>query len=275
MLCAGEKEWGKLIEQPVAWRPDGSTEVALSPSKLIAQQVDAFIESDQWIGLVVPDALGVGGQQALLSAIRTSNLVLVPRSIAAVMGYCRAHDETLPKGHITVIDTSFGAWSVAKVPVDSREGPEEESWNVPVSDSRLRRNKLAPTGWGILRKGLSATTPQTLAADWANEALSGKNRLSVALTDRPPRLPATPYAWEAPLIGETSLSRSLQEMVIATELIQCESPYKRSLGLIVIGPLAKVRFDGLVMADLLAARLGETGVQRQGCGALAGQKGTG
>jgi hypothetical protein len=46
-------------------------------------------------------------------------------------------------------------------------------------------------------------------------------------------------------------------MVIATELIQCESPYKRSLGLIVIGPLAKVRFDGLVMADLLAARLGE------------------
>jgi hypothetical protein len=257
MLCAGEKQWGKLIEQPVAWRPDGSTEVALSPSKLIAQQVDAFIESDQWIGLVVPDALGVGGQQALLSAIRTSNLVLVPRSIAAVIGYCRAHAETLAKGHIIVIDTSFGAWSVAKVPVDSRPGPDGESWNVPVSDSRLRRNKLAPTGWGILRKGLSATTAQTLGAGWANEALTGKARLSVALTDRPPKLPATPYAWEAPLMGETSLSRSLQGIVIATKSIQCESRYKGSLGLMVTGPLAKVRFDGRDLADLLATLLDE------------------
>lgn len=257
MLCAGEKEWGKLIEQPVAWRPDGSTEVALSPSKLIAQQVDAFIESDQWIGLVVPDALGVGGQQALLSAIRTSNLVLVPRSIAAVMGYCRAHAETLAKGHLIVIDTSFGAWSVAKVPVDSRPGPDGESWNVPVSDSRLRRNKLAPTGWSMLRKGLSATTAQTLAAGWANEALAGKAKLSVASTDRPPRLPASPYPWEEPLLGEASLSRSLQEIVVATEAIQCDSPYKRCLGLMVIGPLASARFDGIALANLLEARLGE------------------
>lgn len=258
MLCAGEKEWGKLNEPSVAWRPDGVTEVSLSPSKLIAQQVDAFIASEQWIGLVVPDALGVGGQQALLSTIRSSNLVLVPRSIAAVMGYCRAHDEMLPKGHITVIDTSFGAWSVAKVPVDSREGPEEESWNVPVSDNRLRRNKLAPTSWSILRKGLSATTAQTLATGWANEALAGKAKISVASTDRPHRLPASPYAWEEPLLGEASLSRSLQEMVIAAESIQCESPHKRSLGLMVIGPLAATRFDGIVLADLIAMRLDES-----------------
>ena len=256
MLCQGEKEWGKLNEAHVSWRPDGLTEVSLTPSKLIAQQLDGLIATEQWIGLVVPDALGVGGQQALLSAIRTSNIVLVPRSIAAVIGYCRAHDETLPKGHIIVLDTSFGAWSVAKIPVDSREGPDGENWNVPVSDNRLRRNKLAPTGWSMLRKGLSATTDQTLAAGWANEVLDGKAKLSVASTDRQPSLPASPYSWEAPLLGEGSLSRSLQEIVTATELIQCESPYKRCLGLMVIGPLAPARFDGIALANLLEARLG-------------------
>jgi len=257
MLCAGEKEWGKLTELAVVWNPDGANEVSLTPSKLIAQQVEGLIDNAQWMGLVVPDALGIGGQQALLSAIRTSNLVLVPRSIAAVMGYCRGHDETLAKGHLIVIDTSFGAWSVAKVPVDSRPGPDSENWNVPVSDNRLRRNKLAPTGWSILRKGLSATTAQTLAAGWANEALAGKAKLSVASTDRPPRLPASPYAWEEPLLGEASLSRSLQEIVVATEAIQCDSPYKRCLGLMVIGPLASARFDGIALANLLEARLGE------------------
>lgn len=257
LLCAGEKEWGKLTELPVAWIPDGANEVSLTPSKLIAQQVEGLIDNAQWTGLVVPDALGIGGQQALLSAIRTSNLVLVPRSIAAVMGYCRGHDETLAKGHLIVIDTSFGAWSVAKVPVDSRPGPDGENWNVPVSDNRLRRNKLAPTGWSILRKGLSASTAQALATGWANEALAGKAKLSAASTDRPPRLPASPYDWEEPLLGEASLSRSLQEIVVATEAIQCESPYKRCLGLMVIGPLASARFDGIALANLLEARLGE------------------
>jgi hypothetical protein len=256
MLCDGEKEWGKLIEHPVAWRPDGSTEVSLSPSKLIALQVDAFIKAEQWIGLVVPDALGIGGQQALLSAVRSSNIVLVPRSIAAVMGFCRAHDETLNKGHIIVIDTSFGAWSVAKVPVDSRAGPDGESWNVPVSAGRLRRNKLSPTGWSMLRKGLSTTTPQTMAAGWAIETMAGKVKLSAASTDRPPRLPASPYAWEAPLLGEASLTKSLQEIDIATGVIQCDAPYERCLGLMVIGPLASARFDGIALAKLLEARLG-------------------
>jgi len=257
MLCAGEKEWGKLVELPVSWRPDGATVVSLSPSKLIAQQVEDFVEPDQWIGLSVPDALGVGGQQALLSAVRNSNFILVPRSIAAVMGYCRATVETLPRGHITVIDTSFGAWSVAKVPIESREGPKGENWNVPVSDSRLRRNKLAPTGWSILRKALSASTAQTLSHDWGTEVLAGKANLSVASTDRPPRLPASPYAWETPMLGEASLSRSLQEMAIATGCIPCDSPYKRGLGLMVIGPLASTRFGGSTLAQLLAAQLGE------------------
>lgn len=257
MLCAGEKEWGKLVEPPISWRPDGGTEISISPSKLIAQQVDEFIAADQWIGLVVPDALGVGGQQALLSAVRTNNIVLVPRSIAAVLGHCRTSKKNLDEGHITVVDTSFGAWSVAKIPVDLREGPRGKEWNVPVSDGRLRRNKLTPTGWSILRKGLSATTAETLAAGWAKEVLAGGN-LSVACTDRPPRLPSSSYSWEASLLGTASISRCLQEICIEHALIQCAKPYEESFGVIVVGPLAFARFDGKTLAQLVAAELGET-----------------
>jgi hypothetical protein len=257
MLCAGEKEWGKLIELPVAWRPDGSTEVSLSPSKLIAQQVDAFITPDQWIGLVVPDALGVGGQQALLTAIRSSNLVLVPRSIAAVIGHCRCNSETLPRGHITVVDTSFGAWAVAKIPVDSRVGPDDESWNVPVSDSRLRRNKLSPTGWGMLRKALRTPLAQTLTAGWASDALAGKAKLSSSSTEVFLRLEEASYSWQSSLVGESSLPKALAKIEQASDAILCESPYKRNLGLMVIGPMAAARFDGISVEHLLEARLGE------------------
>ena len=121
MLCQGEKEWGKLTDQQVSWKPDGVTLVSLNASKLIAQEVDAAAKPGQQIGLVVPDALGIGGQQAILSSVRGANLVLVPRSIAAVIGYCRASEDNLPRGHITVVDTSFGAWSLSKIPIDLRE----------------------------------------------------------------------------------------------------------------------------------------------------------
>jgi hypothetical protein len=254
MLCAGEKEWGKLPEQTVAWRPDGSSEVSIGAAKLIAQQVDDFAKPNQQIALVVPDSLGVGGQQAILSAVRSSKLVLVPRSIAAVIGYCRASESNLPKGHITVVDTSFGAWSVAQVPVDVREGPEGDDWNVPVSDARQRRNKLATTGWSILRKALRTPLPQTLAEGWASEALAGKTKFSAASTEAYLRLQEPSCPWQTPLVGESSLSRALTDIAQEVESIACESPYKRNLGLIVIGPLAKARFDGVRLGDLIQAR---------------------
>ncbi len=256
MLCQGEKEWGQLTDQQVAWKPDGVAEVGLNAAKLIAQEVDAATKPGHHVGLVVPDALGVGGQQAILSAVRGANLVLVPRSIAAVIGYCRTNEDNLPRGHLTVVDTSFGAWSLAKIPIDVREGPAGEEWNVPVSDGRLRRNKLTPTGWSMLRKALRASLPQTLTAGWANEALSGKVKLTSGSTEVAFRLQEPFYAWHAPLVGEASLSRSLATLEQANEVVICESPYKRNLGLIVIGPLAHARFDGTSLADLIQLRLG-------------------
>lgn len=256
MLCQGEKEWGQLTDQQVAWKPDGVTEVGLNAAKLIAQEVDAEAKPGHHVGLVVPDALGVGGQQAILSAVRGANLVLVPRSIAAVIGYCRTNKDNLPRGHLTVVDTSFGAWSLAKIPIDVREGPKGEEWNVPVSDGRLRRNKLTPTGWSMLRKALRASLPQTLTAGWANEALSGKVKLTSGSTEIAFGLQEPAYAWHAPLVGEASLSRSLATLEQANEAVVCESPYKRNLGLIVIGPLAHARFDGTSLTDLIHLRLG-------------------
>jgi hypothetical protein len=256
MLCQGEKEWGKLAEQQVSWKPDGTTEVSLSAAKLIAQEVDAFAQSGQKTGLAVPDALGVGGQQAILSAVRVSNLVLIPRSIAAVIGYCRASEATLPRGHITVVDTSFGAWSIAKVPLDLREGPDGKDWNVPVSDNRLRRNKLGPTGWGILRKALRAPLPQTLTTGWATDILTGKTNLIASSTEAPLRLHEASYPWQSPLIGECSLMKSLEMLSNEDDDIACESPYKRNLGLMVIGPLAKTRFDASSLTQLIQLRLG-------------------
>lgn len=255
MLCQGEKEWGKLTDQQVSWKPDGVTAVSLNAAKLIAQEVDAAAKPGHHIGLVVPDALGVGGQQAILSAVRGANLVLVPRSIAAVIGYCRASEENLPRGHITVVDTSFGTWSLAKIPVDLREGPKGKDWNVPVSDNRLRRNKLAPTGWGMLRKALRASLPQTLAAGWAAEALAGKAKLTAGSTEVFLRLQEPAYPWHSPLAGESSLSRSLATIEQANEVLSCDSPYKRNLGLMVIGPLANTRFDGTSLTDLIKLRL--------------------
>lgn len=255
MLCQGEKEWGQLTDQQVAWKPDGVTEVGLNAAKLIAQEVDAATKPGRHVGLVVPDALGVGGQQAILSAVRGANLVLVPRSIAAVIGYCRTNEDNLPRGHLTVVDTSFGAWSLAKIPIDLREGPAHEEWNVPVSDARLRRNKLAPSGWSMLRKSLRASLPQTLTAGWATEALSGKAKLTSGSTELPFHLQEPAYPWHAPLVGEASLSRSLATIEQACDAIVCESPYKKNFGLIVIGPLAHARFDGTSLADLIQLRL--------------------
>jgi len=256
MLCQGEKEWGKLTDQQLTWKPDGTTEVSLSATKLIAQEVDAFAKAGQKTGLAVPDALGVGGQQAILSAVRVSNLVLIPRSIAAVIGYCRASEASLPKGHITVVDTCFGAWSIAKVPVDSREGPDGKDWNVPVSDNRLRRNKLGPTGWSILRKALGTPLSQTLTTGWATDILTGKTKLNASSTEVPLRLNEASYSWQSPLIGESSLMKSLEEISHQDDNITCESPYKRNLGLIVIGPLAKTRFDASSLTQLIQLRLG-------------------
>lgn len=255
MLCAGETEWGKLPEQTVSWKPDGAGEVSIGAAKLIAQQIDDLSKSDQQIGLVVPDALGVGGQQAILSAVRNSKLVLVPRSIAAVIGYCRANETTLGKGHITVVDTSFGAWSVAQVPVDTREGPDGADWNVPVSDASLRRNKLAPTGWGILRKALRTPLPQTLAVGWANDTLAGKAKVTSASTETYLRLHEPFYPWQTPLVGESSLSKTLTLIAQEVESVACHSPYKRNLGLIITGPLVNMRFDGVRLGDLIQARL--------------------
>ena len=255
MLCAGETEWGKLPEQTVSWRPDGAGEVSIGAAKLIAQQIDDLSKSDQQIGLVVPDALGVGGQQAILSAVRNAKLVLVPRSIAAVIGYCRANETTLGKGHITVVDTSFGAWSVAQVPVDVREGPDGADWNVPVSDASLRRNKLAPTGWGILRKTLRTPLPQTLAVGWANDTLAGKAKVTSASTETYLRLHEPLYPWQTPIVGESSLSKTLTLIAQEVESVTCHSPYKRNLGLIITGPLVNMRFDGVRLGDLIQARL--------------------
>jgi hypothetical protein len=255
LLCAGETEWGSLLEQPVSWRPDGTVELALNPSRLIAQQVDPIIESNQHIGLVVPDALGVGGQQALLSAIRTNSIVLVPRSIAAVLGHCRAHKDNLPRGHFTIIDTSFGAWSVAKIPIDLRDGPKGKEWNVPVSDSRLRRNKLSPKGWGILRKALRTPLPETLATSWAAEELAGKAKLTAGRTETFFRLDEPSYPWQSPLVGESSISRALTTIEEASKAISCASAYNLNHGLIVIGPLAETRFDGTSLTDLIQMRL--------------------
>jgi hypothetical protein len=220
-------------------------------------QVDALIKQEQWIGLVVPDALGIGGQQALLSAVRTSNIVLVPRSIAAVMGHCRSQNESLSRGHFTVVDTSFGAWSVTKVPVDLRDGPDGNEWNVPVSDSRLRRSKLSPTGWGMLRKALRTPLPQTLAAGWATDALIGKTKLTSSSTEALLALEEASYPWQGPLVGESSISRALAMVKQASVGITCDSNYELNLGLMVIGPLALARFDGIALANLLCNHLGE------------------
>jgi hypothetical protein len=255
MLCQGEKEWGKLTDQHVSWKPDGVTPVSVNAAKLIAQEVDAAAKPGHHIGLVVPDALGVGGQQAILSAVRGANVVLVPRSIAAVIGYCRASEDNFPRGHVTVVDTSFGSWSLTKIPVDLREGPKGKDWNVPVSDNRLRRNKLAPTGWGMLRKALRASLPQTLAAGWAAEALAGKAKLTAGSTEVFLRLQEPAYPWHGPSVGESSLSKSLAIIEQANEDVSCESPYKRSLGLMVIGPMANTRFDGTSLTDLIQLRL--------------------
>lgn len=254
MLCKGEREWGKLSDDLVSWKPDGLTPVSVSAAKLIAQQVDDIARTESHLGLAVPDALGIGGQQLLLSSIRASNIVLVPRSIAAVIGHCRSIDDMMPKGHITVVDTSFGAWSVAKVPLDFRKGPDKTEWNVPVSDARLRKTKLATTGWSLLRKATRAPLVQTLSAGWAQDILTGKISLRTENTEGVFRLDE-PYNWHAPLVDQSSLSKGINIIKSAALQIECDSPYKRNLGLMVIGPLASVRFDGKRLADHISNQL--------------------
>ena len=107
----------------------------------------------------------------------------------------------------------------------------------------------------MLRKALRASLPQTLAAGWAGEALAGKAKLNASSTEVFLRLQEPAYPWSSPLVGESSLSKSLATIEKANEVISCESPYKRSLGLMVIGPLANTRFDGTSLTELIQLRL--------------------
>lgn len=257
MLCNGEQVWGKLSDEHISWKPDGITKVSMSAAKLIAQQIDDIIKPNTHIGLAVPDALGIGGQQLLLSSIRNSRTVLVPRSIAAVMGHCRSTEDKMPKGHIIVVDTSFGSWSVARVPVDSRRGPDGEDWNVPVSDANLRKTKLPITGWSLLQKAMKSSLSEMLSPDWASDVFSGSKSLSLTNVDY--TVPDSEnYNWHSPLINPSSILKAIAQIQNSLLAISCDRIYSRNLGLMVIGPLASVKFEHLSLSEIISRKLQST-----------------
>lgn len=257
MLCNGEQVWGKLSDEHICWKPDGITKVSMSAAKLIAQQIDDIVKPNTHIGLAVPDALGIGGQQLLLSSIRNSRTVLVPRSIAAVIGHCRSTEDKMPKGHIIVVDTSFGSWSVARVPVDSRRGPDGEDWNVPVSDANLRKIKLPITGWSLLQKAMKSSLNEMLSPNWANDVFSGSKSLSLPNEDY--TFPDSEnYNWHSPLINPSSILKGIAQIQNSLLAISCDRIYSRNLGLMVIGPLASVKFEHQSLSEIITRKLQST-----------------
>lgn len=261
-LARAETEWGQLADTKFCWRPDGVLSVQVDAAKAIAEAVEHSSEEGDSIGLVVPDSLGVAGQQAILEAIRNREVILVPRSIAAALTWCRqdigGHATSGPSreftGYLTVTDLSLGRWSITKVPV-FRSEVGEHPLLAPAHFPASKRTALGSSGLGTLTEQGGFDYHDALRKAFCEPWLNGSRFLRLADHDGfAPR--RARFASLRDLEGG-GLLEGLEELRAMDRQLATPPDWGTCLGVIVTGALAGARADELPLSSWVGRHLSQ------------------
>lgn len=179
-IAKAEEEWGQLADTKLGWRPDGRQAVQVDAASIIARTVEHESNPADTLGLVVPDSLGVAGQQAILSAIRDRRVILVPRSVTTSLAWCCSDPFGLGQagptgkfvGYVEVVDLALGRWSLTKLPIHrlaTATGPRL----VPAHFPSFKRTALCSSGLGVLTQQADAEYHDFLKVDFPSPWLTG------------------------------------------------------------------------------------------------------
>ena len=190
----------ELVDRTFVWRPDGSTESAVSAEVLLGESLKGELSREAEVGLVVPDGLEENQRQAVIDACAPHGRVwLIPRTMAAAIAWCRSQsakpylvgeaDENNPIGHIILIEAGLGPWAVTAVPI-FRVAKGKNNWLVPKREASHRKVVDALTGWGLLarqathQRGHPAMTLMN-DPDWVLDVLDGELALVDEYVNKP------------------------------------------------------------------------------------------
>ena len=260
-LGKAEASWGKLGDTRIAWRPEGVYKVEVEAAKLISAHVLETTPDCQYAGIVIPDSLGIAGKQAVISACIGIRPILVPKTVAVTIAWCRRQkwqDFALSTneyiGHLTVIDLAFGSWCVATIPVCiERHGAS--TYLQPVHIPQLKRTKMATTGWSMLLAGLGASESQAMRRGWGADLFSGRVNMTNSAARKGVNSDGD-IVGLCELTGNSEMENALQEVVRGVEETRQGDEFGKCLGLLLAGPLAVVQYRGQSLAGIIRGRLG-------------------
>lgn len=252
-IAKAESEWGQLADTKLGWRPDGLQPVQIDASNIIARSVEQESSPANSLGLVVPDSLGVAGQQAILSAIRGRSVILVPKSVATALAWCRSDPFGLATmgaveefvGYVEVADLSLGRWSLTKLPI-RRVATAAEPRLVPAHFPSSKRTALCTSGLGVLTRQADADYHDFLQTGFSDPWLSG-GRSFHSSHGRRFRVRHAAFSSLRDLEGD-GLMEGLSALREADLGIETPANWGQCLGVLVTGALANAKFDDRSLA---------------------------
>jgi hypothetical protein len=258
-LCQAETSWGHLENTRFSWRPDGREEIAVDAARIVANEVRPHLIPDASVGLVVPDALGIAGQSALLESVGFANLLLVPHSIAAAISWvaglpdgARTGAAGEYAGYVTVVETGLGRWSLTRLPM-KREPYGKKRRLVPAHFQKFKKTGLKTTGASVVASALDLDPCNLLRLSWERRLLMGEPESSLT---RPTKASETTLDALRPLMGTHSFDEALNELSRAWNNTAIVPEYGPCLGLIVTGALSQTRYGTQSLSEHLCRHLG-------------------
>ena len=260
-IACAETEWGQLNDTKISWRPEGTSVVHIDAARAIAAAIEKETGNGDSVGFVVPDSIGVAGQQAILVSIRNRNVILVPHSVAVAIAWCRNHGTGYASngpsgefaGYLTVCDLSLGHWSITKLPL--YRGLEKlVPCLVPAHFPDAKRTGLKTTGLGVLTGQTRAEYHDFLKQGAAVAWLTGKRGLS--LNDRSTWVQRRAYFSSLKDLEGEGLLAGLHELRAKNTELTPPKDWKGCLGVIVTGALSGAKADGYPLPYWLGQMLG-------------------
>jgi hypothetical protein len=259
-IARAETEWGQLSDTKIGWRPYGEQWVQLDAARAIAQAVEHETHDADSIGLVVPDSIGVAGQHAILGAIRNRKIILVPRSVASALPWCREcglwldlkHKLDQAVGHVVVCDVALGRWSISKLPIFWVMGPDGPQL-VPAHFPAYKRTALGTSGLGVITGQSVANYEDFLRPRFSEPWLTGQRHLKMIGSSQ--REKRKPLFNSLTALEGSGLEEGLEDIRRLFHSLKCPADWQRCAGVIVTGALAEAKAEAQSIAYWLARRL--------------------
>lgn len=170
--AAGDADEWKIIESQTTWTPHSQT-LSFSNASLLSKVFRKIRGADQ-ICFVLPEDFGESAQQTLLDKF-PENTILIPRSIALAVKWCKDHqkeyqdysfglfDQSPYVGHLICASLGFGEWEVSLIEIQAVKY-NEEVYLIPIYDPNMLNQGLNFCGIGLCSQLLK--DPSDLSACW-------------------------------------------------------------------------------------------------------------